>query len=205
MDIRNLRLPQRLRSLMANVGRDRQGMAAVEFAMIAPLMFTLFVGVVEFSQALTVDRRVGQAASATADLIARAPSSGLTTDDVDASMRIVQQLMAPYSTAPLLVKIVSVKASTNMSGALTYTVDWSRDSAGGTPYERNSSYANIPVDLLSSGESVIVSETTYRYSPLIFSYFITSAFNMSETFYLKPRNASCVTLKPISCVDGSSV
>lgn len=199
------RLSRRLRVLVARIGRDRQGMAAVEFAMIAPILFVLFIGTVEISQALTVDRRVGQAASSTADLIARAPSSGLTTDDVDASMLIVRQLMSPYAVSPLLVKIVSVKASTNASGALTYTVDWSRDSAGGTPYSRNTNYSNIPANLLASGESVIVSETRYRYSPLIFSYFIKSAFNMNETFYLKPRNSSCVTLKPVSCVDGSSV
>jgi Flp pilus assembly protein TadG len=168
-------------------------------------MFALFVGTVEFSQALTVNRRVIQAASSTADLVARAPATGLTTTDVDSSMLIVQELIAPYDTAPLTVKIVSVKASTNASGAVTYSVDWSRDNSGATPYSRGDPYTNVPTGFLASGESVIVAEARYTYTPLIFHYFIKSAFPLEETFYLKPRNASCVTLKPVSCVDGSAV
>ena len=50
------------------IARNNSGVAAVEFAMIVPIMFLLFVGSVEFSQAITVDRRVTQVASSTADL-----------------------------------------------------------------------------------------------------------------------------------------
>ena len=46
--------------------KDSKGMAAIEFAMIAPIMVTLLVGAVEFSQVMTIDRRVSQVASATA-------------------------------------------------------------------------------------------------------------------------------------------
>lgn len=187
-------LPVRLR-------RDERGVAAVEFAMIVPIMFFLLVGAVEMSQALTVDRRVTQSASSTADLIARAPSQGVTTGDVDTSMLIIQQLMAPYSTTPLTVKVVSVVAKT-VNGSLQYTVDWSRDNNGGTPYTKGATYTNVPAGLLVAGESVIISEATYNYSPLVFSYFISSAFNMSEIFYLKPRNSSCVSLQPSNCVTG---
>ena len=48
-------------SLVRMIGRLRRcnrGVAAVEFGMIVPIMFMLFVGAVEFSQAITVDRRV---------------------------------------------------------------------------------------------------------------------------------------------------
>ncbi|MBS0240528.1 MAG: pilus assembly protein [Proteobacteria bacterium] len=182
------------------LGNDN-GIAAVEFAMIVPIMFFLFAGAIEFSQALTVDRRVTQSASSTADLIARAPSQGLTTGDVDTSMLIVQQLMSPYDTAPLTVNVVSVIAKT-VNGNLTYVVDWSRNNSGGTPYAKGNTYNNIPAGLLAAGDSVIVSEANYNYTPLVFNYFITSAFTMSETFYLKPRNASCVSLIPANCVTG---
>jgi len=56
---------------------DSEGVAAVEFAMIVPIMAIMFIGAVELSQAITVDRRVSQVASATADLVARwSPPSG---------------------------------------------------------------------------------------------------------------------------------
>ena len=42
-----------------------------------------------------------------------------------------------------------------------------------------------------------------NYTPLIFNYFIQTAFSLDERFYLKPRNASCVHLQPINCVTGA--
>lgn len=181
-----------------------RGIAAVEFAMIAPIMFFFFVGSVEFSQAITVDRRVTQSASSTADLIARAPSTGLSTTQVDNELRIIEQLIEPYELSQLTVRIVSVKAIgvPGVPGALSYLVDWSRDNRGGTPYARNTPYTSMPENLLVAGESVIIAEASYNYTPLIFNYFINTAFNLEERFYLKPRNASCVHLQPINCVTG---
>jgi Flp pilus assembly protein TadG len=185
----------------------RDGVAAVEFAMVVPIVFFLFVGAVEFGQAITVDRRVTQAASSTADLIARAPSGGLSTGDVDRDLRIIEQLIAPFDQNALRVRVVSVKAVgvPGNPAALNYIVDWSRDNHGGTPYARNTAYNGIPNGLLVAGESVIISESTYNYTPLIFNYFIETAFDLEEKFYLKPRNASCVHLKPIHCVTGNNI
>lgn len=199
--------PTRLGCFVRRIRSDNRGIAAVEFAMIVPIMFFLLVGAVEFSQALTVDRRVTQSASSTADLVARAPSQGLTVTQVDNELKIIEQLIEPYSLAALTVKITSVKANSvpGNPGAVNYVVDWSRDNRGGTPYARNTNYASIPAGLLVAGESVIVAEAAYNYTPLIFNYFIESAFSLEEKFYLKPRNASCVHLQPINCVTGGNL
>lgn len=193
--------------LFARLRRETGGMAAVEFAMIVPIMFFLFVGTIEFSQALTVDRRITQAASSTADLIARAPNSGLTAAQVDRDLKIIEQLIAPYELERLYVKVISVIAqgTPGNPSVLTYTVDWSRDNLAGTPHVHGDTYNQIPQGLLVAGESVIVSEATYNYAPLVFNYFIQSAFNMTERFYLKPRNSSCVHLRPINCVTGGTM
>jgi len=199
------RAAQRLALGLRGLRRDERGIAAVEFAMVVPIMFFLLVGAVEFSQALTVDRRVTQSASATADLIARAPPQGMSVIQVDSELRIIEQLIQPYDLARLTVRIASVKANAvpGNPGAVNYVVDWSRDNRGATPYSRNSSYTGIPQGLLVAGESIIVAEATYNYTPLIFNYFIQNAFNLEERFYLKPRNASCVHLQPINCVTGA--
>src|SRR5918992_3050996 len=83
-----------IRMLMQRLRCNADGVAAVEFAMIAPIMFFLFVGSVEFSQAITVDRRVTQVASSTADLIAREKST--TTADLAGVMQIIDHLVRPY-------------------------------------------------------------------------------------------------------------
>ena len=195
------------RGILARLRHDSRGMAAVEFGFIVPIMFFLFVGTIEFSQALTVDRRLTLAASSTADLIARAPNSGLTEAQVDRDLKIVEQLIRPYDIQRLYVKVLSVIAqgTPGNPSVLIYTIDWSRDSNAGTPHPRGEEYHDIPEGLLVAGESVIVSEARYNYTPLIFNYFIESAFNMTERFFLKPRNSSCVHLRPINCVTGGEM
>ena len=198
---------ERASAALRRLRNDTRGVAAVEFAMIVPIMFFLFVGAIEFSQALTVDRRVTQSASASADLIARAPSQGLTAAQVDNELLIIEQLIRPYDVNALDVRVVSVRAVAvaGNPGAVNYVVDWSRDNHGATPYSRNDTYPGIPDGLLVAGESVIVSEASYNYTPLIFHYFIKNAFNLEERFFLKPRNASCVHLQPINCVTGANL
>ena len=192
------------RALMARLRRDDQGVAAVEFAMIVPIMFFLFVGAVEFSQALTVDRRVTQSASSTADLVARADVFN-NTGEVDNILKIIEQLIAPYDLNPLTVSVISVQAKLKPGNpkVTEMRVSWSRNNKGQTPYTANSIYDHIPTGLLASGESVIVGEAKYAYVPLLFNYFITTAFDMEERFYLKPRQKACVSLKPTNCVTGN--
>lgn len=197
-----------LQRLLQRLAGNAQGAAAVEFAMIAPLMFMMFVGSVEFSQAITVDRRVTHAASAVADLIARAPSEGVTATQVDRDMSIVGQLIAPYDLSALTVEVVSIKALAvpGDPGAVNYVVDWSHNNRGGTPYARNSPAPfGMPQGLLVAGESTIIGRAFYDYTPLIFSYFIKETFMLEEKFYLRPRNSACVHLKPIHCVTGATM
>lgn len=198
-------LMMRVRRGLRTLRRNKEGIAAVEFAMVVPIMFFMFVGSIEFSQAITVDRRVTQTASATADLISRAPSEGMSAAQVDRDLAIIGQLMAPYDATALIVNIISIKAVPvpGNPNAVNYVVDWSRDNRGGTPYARGAPAPfGMPAGLLVAGESVIVGHAIYNYTPLIFHYFIQSAFNLEEKFYLKPRNAACVHLLPINCTTG---
>jgi Flp pilus assembly protein TadG len=182
--------------LTARFARSQKGVAAIEFAMIIPMMFFLFVGCIEFSQAITVDRRITQVASSTADLIAREKT--MTTAKVEGIMQIIDYLMEPYDPAELKVTVLNVVA--DIADATRTKVCWSYNHNGGTHnYTAGQSYS-LPLGIVEAGNSVIVAEVTYNYIPLIFHYFITSAFPLEEKFYLKPRLSSYVEYNGTKCL-----
>ena len=57
---------------------DERGVSAVEFAMLLPLMLTLYLGGVEVSQGVSIDRKVTLTARTVADLVAQVSSINTT-------------------------------------------------------------------------------------------------------------------------------
>jgi Flp pilus assembly protein TadG len=68
-------------------------MAAVEFSLILPILVMLWIGGVELTQGLSVDRRINNLASSIGDLAAR--SKTLTYSDVDKIFDIGPGAMFP--------------------------------------------------------------------------------------------------------------
>ena len=103
--------------------------------MVVPIMIALFLGAVEFSMALSYDRRVTAVSSATADLVAQEEEvNSAYLDDV---MGIAKSLMPPDANlASLDIKLVSVVADADSN----VTVAWSYNKTGGEPYAKDSAY-----------------------------------------------------------------
>ncbi len=82
------------RTFLRRLCGNRDGVSAVEFALIAPVMVLFYVGMVEISLALSVDRKVTNAASALADLVAQDDviTDGEMVDILNAGSAII----APY-------------------------------------------------------------------------------------------------------------
>ncbi|MBU2534221.1 MAG: pilus assembly protein [Alphaproteobacteria bacterium] len=174
---------------------DAGGVAAIEFAMVVPLMIAMFIGAVEFSQAITVDRRVSQVASSTADLIARTKT--MDTTDMNGVMQVVAELMKPYDAAPMKLTVLNVAASP--SNVTDTRVCWSHPHNGGVGTYSSGDPYTLPPGVVEAGDSVIVAEVAYAYTPLIFNHYITSVRDLTETFYLKPRLSSFVKYNNQSC------
>src|SRR5688572_12199773 len=51
--------------------RSEQGVTLIEFALIFPIMLLLFIGLVEFGEAFSVNRKISNAASTVSDLISQ--------------------------------------------------------------------------------------------------------------------------------------
>ena len=172
-----------------------KGVASIEFAMVVPIMVLMFIGTVELSQAITVDRRVNQVASSTADLIARTKST--TTTELSGIMDVIDELMKPYDHTPVKLTVLNVIAST--SDETNTVVCWSYEHNGGANSYSNGSAYTLPTGVVEKGESVIVAEISYAYTPLLFQHFLPSATTFTDTFYLKPRLSSSIEFNSVKC------
>jgi Flp pilus assembly protein TadG len=192
----------RANALLRRWARDGRGMAAVEFAFIAPLMGVMFIGAVELSQAIIVDRRVTQIASSTADLVARSETT-IAQSDITDIMKAGSFIMAPYTQTPL--QIVLVELQSSPASATTVKQSWTctySGTGGSTTCSCTNSSVTVPANLVTTNDAVIVSRVTYAYKPLVFDYFmkknypvVGGAYTLSETIYQKPRGQWPVLLQ----------
>jgi len=172
------------------LARDARGVSAVEFALILPVMITMYIGAVEFSHALTVDRRVTSVASAAADMVAQ--SKQATSASVLDVFTAANSIMQPYSTIPISIKVTSVVADEDNNT----TVGWSC-AHNGAAYADDSSFT-LPNGLTQPFSSIVVAEVTYSYTPPI-GEFISGSILMTETFYLRPRRSLTVEWEGAPC------
>ena len=81
---------------------DCAGLAAVEFALIFPLMIAFYFGAIETSHMLTANRRVTSVAYSAADITAQAIS--VSNSDMSDIFAASSAILRPFSTTPLSIR-----------------------------------------------------------------------------------------------------
>ncbi len=107
-----------MHSLLKRFRHDRRGVAAVEFAILAPVLLTTYFGIAELTQALMADRRVSTVASSIGDLTAQA--STVTPAQLTDIFNIGVTLMQPYSTAGQTLNMRLTSVSTGARASATW-------------------------------------------------------------------------------------
>ncbi len=163
---------------LRRLARDKRGVSAVEFAMLLPLMVALYLGGVEVSQAVAIDRKVTLIARTVADLIAQVTSVNAT--DMSNILAASTAVAAPYPDTKL--KIVVSRVDIDASSVAK--VIWSR-TKNGTARAANST-VTLPSALTVANTSLIWAETSYAYTPTI-GYVITGTMTLKDQIYMRPR------------------
>ena len=168
--------------------KREDGLAAVEFAFVLPVMLSFFMGLIEVSQALACRANVTNLASTGADLIAQ--ESSVTGADMTNVFNALSAMLFPYSTTGAHITITSI---VDNNTSTTGKVAWSC-TQGGTARAVNS-IVTIPTGLITAGGggSVILTEVSYSYSSAISTYFVGNV-TMTNSFYAKPRLVSKISL-----------
>ena len=192
---RNIETAKRL---AGRVHGNAEGVAAVEFGFIAPIMLLMLVGTAEVSRAVTVDRRFGLATSMIADLITR--EEDMTSVNLLKIYDIVEHVMGNYDNGTMKVSVIPVKANPDdATDTRVYADDTNRPALNGGVDERamGAAYA-LTEDMISAGATVIVVKAEFTFNPIFLDYIFGSS-TWSDTAILSPRN-SCVDFDNNNCV-----
>ena len=186
-----------IRFFARDLQRNIAGMAAIEFGLVAPVMLIMLIGTIEISRAISIDRRFGLATSMVGDLVAR--EEDMTADNLNAIYNIVEHVMEPYDASVLKIAVVPVKAaSDDKTNTKVYAGTTNRPSYNGYSAPGSCSNYGLTAGLVDKGESVIVIESSYNFTPLIVNDFI-GAKTWTDKSVLSPRN-SCVDFDDDNCV-----
>lgn len=164
-------------------GRERRGIAALEFAILLPLFLILYLGTFEVGQAIAIKLNNGLAARTVADLASQ--YTNIYNADMTNILGASTTVMAPYPTQPFSVTVSQV--TVDAKGIATVT--WS-DSLNGTARAVGDS-VTLPASMNTPNSSLIWGETQYVYTPGL-GYVLTGSITLSSQIFMSPRNAPSV-------------
>ena len=178
-------------ALFTGLRRDRSGVAAVEFALVVPLLLTMWLGMEQVSEYFTADAKTLMAAQSVSDLISQLPASdsGTFTDIADAAT----QIMAPLATTgKITVDVVGVTYTTPTTPA----TGWRCTSTGGPAAD-----ATVPLSLAnnlgSATQMAVMVNVKYTFQPAMTFGLLGSAIinaigaqTLSERAFSQPRLVS---------------
>lgn len=187
-------IARRLAAQIKRLRRDRSAAAAVEFALILPFLITLYMGTIEISDLIAVDRRVNVVAGTVGDLVARTDTK-ITTAELSSYFDAAQGIITPYARTPLKQVVTMVE----VSATGVTKVKWSVANNGGTAKTVNATYP-LPTAMIDISKSnwVIVSDAAYSYKPLL-GWVVSSAINLHRESYYLPRYGTCIGYNSTTC------
>ena len=191
-----------LRRSAARLRRDKRGNAAIEFAVIVPVMLTMFFGVVEFSSAVAVKRKISMAAEELADLAARYKE--VPDTEIDNFFKIARAVITPYSTTVLKATIteIYIDPATGLGRAQWSKGDVVRLAGSTVPVPANL-IARDDTNNILAGQYLIFAETGYVYVPAVGYVMAKLGVPLSDMSYMRPRLSTCVfyptTPNPATC------
>lgn len=177
-----------LKAFGKRFAQDGRGVSAIEFALVAPVLILLYLGMAELTLGMMASRRVSHLAATIGDLAAQ--SQTLTPDNITDLWAIGSNMLDPFPTdgTSLRMRVTSVTMSSDKTPKAK--VDWSQ-SKNTSKYKKGDELPAITTDQISANESLILTEVEYSYdSPL--GNFIKTGTVFKETYTHHPRNGAMV-------------
>ncbi len=172
----------------ANALRDfaagKRATAAIEFAILAPVLLVLLLATFDAGRAIAIYMKVRAATYA----LSAITNQYTTIHDTDMQQILgaTSVVLCPYASSPVSVVVSQLRI--NNSGHAK--VSWS-DTLNGTARTVNST-VTIPSGLANPNTYLVLGEVSYSYAPL-FGYFTHGAIMLSDNLYVAPRSSASIT------------
>lgn len=179
---------------------NRRGVAAIEFAFIAPVLLSLYFVTMEVSQGIEVNKKVGRVGSMVADLVTQQQTT--SKSELNAILQIGGSILQPYNRSLPTITITAIQVTDENSPKVV--VAWSRKLNNGatTAGAAAGSLTTLPDKLKIRNTFLIRVESALAYKPVITwtadqkqVLGLSAAFDgisMKETYYLRPRISTTI-------------
>jgi Flp pilus assembly protein TadG len=172
--------------ILNRFARNRAGVAAIEFALILPIMVLLFLGLVDVTALISDNRKVSYSANLVADLVTRLDTPTTPARIAD-SFRAVDLVMRGAQAAPARVEIYNYR---NQSNAMT--LRWRRDNGTGAACG-GPNVADL-VSLTAAGNDIVVAVVCLNHVPIIsrildWDTLGAATFRLREQIAMRPRES----------------
>ena len=184
-----LRVRRSWRDLFVHAG----GVAAIEFALVVPLVIIVYAGGFELVQAATVNRKLTDTTVQLANVTTQYTAVA-ATPDLNNIFAASSQIMAPYPTSSLTIVVSEVQTDASSHG----TVAWSQGYPTGTPCLAKNSAVTLPAGFASPSSFYVLVQTTYSYAPTIGSAFV-HTIPMTDQIFMVPRQSTSIPATGTSC------
>lgn len=173
-------------NLPRRFAKNNDGVAAIEFALIAPVMIAFYFGLSEISMAIAADRNAAHAASVAGDLTTQTANldKGEIEDVMTAAIAVLG--IEASDRADVTIELNSYRKPPG--GGATERIGYARVgpqiSAGGPATFDPDSLGN---NMLNTTSGVVVARVNYKYKPVTYAFM--KNVTLHETFALKPRQS----------------
>lgn len=158
--------------------RAKRGMAATEFALLAPIMITLLLGSVEVIHMFDTASRVQNSAASLADLVAR--DTEISDSEIKGLWDALDLLMYPQGATSMRARLTCV----SIDDASVASVVWSE--GRNMSAHSSGSTISLPAGIGQPNTSVIFAEAEVDYeSPLHF--LVPGSFTLARSTYRRSR------------------
>ncbi|MET0575541.1 MAG: TadE/TadG family type IV pilus assembly protein [Mesorhizobium sp.] len=187
-------------SILGPLISDRRGVAAIEFALIAPLMLAMCLVTWELALAIETSRKVGRAGSMIGDLVTQSPQ--MSKAELKGILAISSSAIQPYNRSDpnITVTAIEITNETTPKTKIVWEYKLVGKSDGQNVYEAGrapGSLTDVPDKLETAGSFLIEVSSHLDYVPVIVwstdakqALGLTSSratYNMNETYYMRPR------------------